>query len=556
MYNGPDSGQLAECDNCGAHLPPPDERGIRTCTFCKAVYSPPAPATTAPPAVNVVINAPGFSNAGTYTAEEFRPINQPKKKSGCGCGLLVLVIIVASIGVPLFIAFSNGGFKLPTFKNYQFGTEVIALPGEPSKPIGFLTASRRYDTGKTVWKVIKSNGVDANPVWESADLDTAGEPIFIQQGNFVYVASKSSLLALKQSDGTVAWQATLSDEFSKSDCDECFAVIGPSVVIKTKDDSVQAFNATTGVGSWTHQIESSSGKMFHTASKVVMLDEHVDEQKHRQTSLTTLDPATGVPVVSFAPECVNPTRPTSKTTFSTSDIVLPSVRNPESLYLAYGSSPACVQLWDMGPGTMTSNYSIPDISFSSSGFTLVEADEGLLLANYGNVGFAWSTDGHYQALADMDSGQFFGMAVTGDVAVVTAKNSRGSTKTSLQGYDLVTGAKKWDVNMGAATSIDAPGQSSYSSSYDGTFTAHVNEGRVNILIFTEGKSNTHKLETFSVDATTGAPGARTALDAKTGSLIPDFGPGDWRGGRVVIRVGDETVQVIDVANAKTEFTMP
>jgi outer membrane protein assembly factor BamB len=555
MYNGPDSGQLAECDNCGAHLPPPDERGIRTCTFCKAVYSPAAPKTTAPPAVNVVINAPGFSNA-SYTAEEFKPINQPKTKSGCGCGLLVLLIIVASIGIPVFIAFSNGGFKLPNFTNYQFGAEVLPLPGEPNKPIAFLAASRRYDSGKTLWKVLKVNGVDTKPVWESADLTSTTEPIFIQQGSFAYVVSGTSLLALKQSDGSVAWQATLSDEYSKSDCAECFAVVGPTVVVKTKDDAIQAFNATAGASAWTHQIESSSGKMYRTDTKVVLLDEHVDEQKHRQTSLTTFDPATGTPLVSFAPECVNPKYPTSKTQLSTSDIVQRSTRHPESLYVAFGSSPGCLQLWDMNAGTMATNLYIPDISFSTSGFSLVDAEEGVLVANYGTVGFAWFADGHFQPLAQVDSSQFLAMAVTGDVAIVNTKSSRGSTKTSLQGYDLVSGAKKWDVNMGAATSIDGPNETSFSSSYDGTFTAHVSDGRVNILLFTEGRSKDHSMETFSVDATTGAPGSRVALDAKTTDLIPSFGPANWTGGKVVIRVGDDTIQVIDVANAKTDFTMP
>ena len=110
--------------------------------------------------------------------------------------------------------------------------------------------------------------------------------------------------------------------------------------------------------------------------------------------------------------------------------------------------------------------------------------------------------------------------------------------------------------MGAAGSIDgAPDQTSFSTTRDGTFTAHVADGRVNILLFTEGSSKSHTLEMFTVDASTGAPGARTPSTPRP-DPHPDFGPGEWRGGTVVIRVGDETVQVIDVAGARTQYAMP
>ena len=79
----------------------------------------------------------------------------------------------------------------------------------------------------------------------------------------------------------------------------------------------------------------------------------------------------------------------------------------------------------MGPGTLTSNHYIPERVLSSSGFSLVEADEGLLLANYGQVGFAWNNNGRYQPSRTSTRTSSTGMEVTGDVAVVTSESTRG-----------------------------------------------------------------------------------------------------------------------------------
>ena len=80
------------------------------------------------------------------------------------------------------------------------------MTGEPGKPIGFLAATSRYDSGKarTVWKTSRATA------WMRARCGSRqahgpGVPMLIQ-GNFVYVSAKSSLLALKQTDRHVAWQ--------------------------------------------------------------------------------------------------------------------------------------------------------------------------------------------------------------------------------------------------------------------------------------------------------------------------------------------------------------
>jgi outer membrane protein assembly factor BamB len=407
--------------------------------------------------------------------------------------------------------------------------------------------------------VFKVNGADGKAIWKASGVpDGVSDPAITFDAANVYVVGKSTLLAFKQGDGSIAWQATLSDDFANNDCADCLSVIGKSVIVKTKDEAIQAFDTATGKALWTHDLESSSGRVFKLPTQLVVLDEHRPTPTKREVGLTPLDPATGEAGAPMQPVCVDPQHPSSSDELSTSDIVRHSTRSADALVVVYGSSPACFQTWDTVAGTMTSNLYLPEISPSSSSFSFVEADAGVFVANSSELAFVWNTDGHEQQLAKTDNVQYATVAISGSMLIAQATNNRGTTKTSLQGYDLGTGNKNWEVLMGSATSIDGETTSSFSTSSQGTYTAHVNDGKLAIVLFTHASSDNNHLSVLTVDTTTGTVAPRVELDPKTKDIIPDFGPSNWSGSRVVVRIGDDTIQEINTASGQTEsvFTGP
>lgn len=558
MYNSPTGGPGHECDNCGAKLPPPDESGTRTCQFCKAVYTAPAPTNTAPPQVNLVISAPGFTApSAAYAAPEFNPVNAPSGRSGCGCGLLgwiIFLVVVGSIAVPVYLAYKAGTFTFDFNKtDYRFGASSAVLPGEPGQPLNYVTTGAHYDSGRTVITVMRVNGADGKAVWKANGVpDGVSDTKVAVDASNVYVAGKSTLLAFKLSDGSQVWKATLSDDYAAHDCADCLSVIGTSAIVKTKDGSIQAFDTATGKALWTHDLASTSGQVFRMPTQLVVLDEQGEVPAERVVSLTPLDPATGTPGTAMQPTCVDPERATSIDELDTSDLVRHSTRSPGSLILAYGSSPSCLQSWDTVAGAMSWNLHLPDINPSGSSFSFIEAEAGVFVANYGDLAFVWQADGRFQPLAKAENTQFSTISISGSMLIAQAKNTRGTTKTSLQGYDVSSGTKTWEVLMGSATSIDDPDETSFNTSAEGTYTAHVHDGKLAVVLFAHTATNTNALSLLTIDANTGTVAPRVELDARTTDIIPVFGPSTWSGSRVLVRVGDDTVHVVDTAGARAE----
>ena len=121
------------------------------------------------------------------------------------------------------------------------------------------------------------------------------------------------------------------------------------------------------------------------------------------------------------------------------------------------------------------------------------------------------------------------MAATADVLYVEAVNSRGTTKAGVRALSIASGEQRFEFSTGKAKPMDGDRGvfGSYHGSYDGTFSAHVADGRIYIVTFTEGSGYDHSIATDSVDATTGAAGPHQTIKADSGSLIPDFGPVTW-----------------------------
>ncbi len=566
MYDSP-SGTVHECENCGAQLPAPDEHGNRTCSFCHSVFSPPAPVAPAtPPQMNLVINAPGYSapmfSATPGVVPDFDPVNPPKKGRGCGCftSLLVLAIILAAVGVPLYFGLHSAGVNFGNFnitspfeQGYTYGAPMMVLPGEPSAPPSFITTGSQYASGGTQYKVLRYNGKDSKPVWASPSIgDGTIDQTMANDGKNVYVTAKAKVYAFKLSDGTQAWQAALSDDVSSYGCDSCLIVMGDHVIVRSTDETLQAYDAATGAPAWSHRLASASAKVVHTAKSLIVVDGDSGKEVPN-----IVDPATGTAGASIDATC-SKTSDASYVEHAGSSAVYRPTPDGASLLIIFGSSPGCIQSWN--PVTGAAEWSVVidgSTSFDNSTMSLLDTPSGLVVSDSRTIGIIGPEHTEYRVLGQDKDLNYYALGYSGTDLIAEVKSTRGTTKTSIMAIDIPTGAEKWTVAFGKSVPVDAPtSSSSYNASSDGSYTAQVVDAKVYVLTMTEGRSYDHKLSVDSIDIATGTPGARVTMDANSHDLIPAFGPPQWSGTKVVTRVGDDTIQIIDTATAQRVLRIP
>jgi outer membrane protein assembly factor BamB len=546
MYESPTGTTAHECAHCGAPLPAPDAAGLRTCGFCKAVYQPPNPAAapTTGPQINVIFDSRAVQDID---------VAQPVATAAKGCGLasfVVLAIIIASIAVPIYFVAKSGAFDQlsssisgVTTSSYRFGPNMAVLAGEPGAAPSLVVADSTYENSHTVRRLKRFDGGTGEARWTSPELpgDDAAVPLLTDANN-VYVAVKAKVAAYKLTDGTAAWQGSLSDEYNGSSCAECFILVGTRLVVRTADGTLQAFDTAGGAPVWSQRLEDVNATIVRVGDVIVVRDGRGGDY-----TLTTLDPVTGTPIASFTPACVRPDGRYSSDLDSSS--ILRSSPAGDALIVGVGSSPWCLQGWDPHAGAMAWTVHADDSTyFRDDDFRLLDSPAGLVLTTGDTIGIVDPTRTSYRTILKAEQTEFRPIAATADVLYVEAVNSRGTTKAGVRALDLASGEQRFEFSTGKAKPIDGDRGvfASFHGSADGTFSAHVADGRISILTFTSGSGYDHTLATDSLDATTGAAGPHQTIKAESGSLIPDFGPVIWDGSKATARVGDDTIQVIDV----------
>lgn len=559
MYNSSQPGPT-DCDNCGALLPKPDEQGHRTCSYCGATYTAPASQTPQQPQVNIVLGTTTFPDVS-----DFQPINPDAAKKAAGCGMSVVIFIilitVASVGIPLYFAFKDSGSFGDLFGGLT-GTSApdttpsyAFLPAEPAGPAPYVLLTSGYDSGKgaVVHHVIKVDGKDQKAAWTSPDLgSTDQERPLLSDGTRLLLPDGRRIVALNLSDGTLAWQAPLSDEFRgwrmARDCPGCFALNGTAVSAVTSDGVLATFDTTNGQSLWTRRLVDVNARVWSVGGVLAVFDGESTDRK-----LFVLDPATGAELHALSPTCVEPgDTPNFSNTLSSTFQVSP-VPGAAALDLAFGSSPSCVQRWDLTTGAQTANVLIGQ-SFSFG-------DDSLL--SMGTTTFAGGNQGY--VLADMTTGaavpvageegwEYRPLGLAGGRVATVGKSSRGTTKYTVVFFDAATGAKTGESPLGASQpGAGFWGASNTSADEKSDFFLPAVSGDKVVIVQLRGET---KLEVSAVDPATAVSTVLGTNDVKTSDIIPNYGPAVWGGTKALVRFGDDNLWTVDLTTGKITFDYP
>lgn len=540
-----------ECDHCGAPLPAPDDQGTRQCTFCKTTYRTPVPkpAATPPPVPQQIVYVP---------TKDFEPVNAPSTGRGCGLGgLIVLVVLVAAIGIPLFAIAQDGGFDAFETPMGFVEASPLLLPGEPSGPVAFVTLTRRYDSGRSasVYSIAKSDGVSDDPVW-STELqgDSYGERPILTDGTSAFVAIDANVTAVSLSTGAITWTATLTDAVQFNVCEGCFQIHGSTLVVMSADSNIQALDAATGAATWSRLLDGTSTVLYDAGPHVVVLDSASGEYR-----LVTLDPATGAEVVSFVPTCVDPENGYT-TDLSTSSTLLAS-STPDRLWYLDGSSPTCIQQYDVASGGLVSEVLVRDQTGSiSSSPAMTETPLGLVITSYQTLGLVDPTGTTYRQVLTSEDTELAAIGATDAAILVNATNRRGTASTSVRAIDPNTGATFWDAPMGTAVAVETEGErpgrfGATSMGQGGTYAAHLDGSTVRVLTMREFADDSQQLVLDSFDAVTGTAQPSATLAGESTDIIPDLGPGVWTGSRLLTNVGDDQMVLVDFTTMSIPYRL-
>lgn len=543
-----------ECDHCGAPLPAFDATGTRQCTFCKTVTRAPTPAPAAPrvrPTEGIV-----FQPVAEPLDGGFAPVNRNVETStrrGCGLGsAIVILFVVAAIVVPIVIGASGGFDGLLPGPDLRFvEASPLVLPGEPSAPLSFVTMTSRYDqsTSASVFSLVRSDGASRDPVWRT-DLTGQGygERPILSDGTSAIVAIDATVFAVSLSTGAISWQTTLTDVVRFNICEGCFELFGTHLVVLTADGNVQGIDTTTGSPTWSRRLDTTTTEGFTVGPHYVVLDGGGEVSQYR---LVTLDPATGAELASFVPVCQDPASSSSfADELSTTSNLLPS-STPGRLWFVHGSSPTCIQQYDVTTGALATEVQVDDTTGSlASSPTLLETPLGLVLSSYGTVGLVDPTGATYRpVLADPET-EIVPFGATDAALLVQATNRRGTATTSIRAVDPSTGATFWDAPMGTATPAEVENQppdrfGASSTPQGGVFAAHLDGSAVRVVTFREFDDDSQQLTLDSFDAVTGTASPSVTHATGSGDIIPDLGPGVWTGSRLLTSAGDDRMFVID-----------
>jgi len=369
-------------------------------------------------------------------------------RSGKWLGCIITLSILIFVGGILAYALSRPGSP---FVPRLFASGSVALvssgpgtlpdmavlfynPDADTRLIGLVDGS----TGKLRWQAEPLAGDGY------ADAIAAG-------GDLLYVANGTALLALRKSDGSLAWQAQMPDKLNYGDT--TLLMTDGRVLTLNVDQSLQAYDAATGSLVWSRRLVGYDRTLRLMGGSLVVLDYIADSYDY---SLFFLNPADGSQHRLLTPTC-QVDQYSSATVDIDSGLLYVGTEN--ALYLIYDTSFGCVQRIDFTTGKIVWQTLAEDsFSFSPDGFNPLIADTAFYFNNGSQLLAVDKFNGTVQSLLANEDYDFVPLAMSDDTLLVRARRTRGSERFELWGLNPGSGEQLWQIDLQGAAPIDPPNE--------------------------------------------------------------------------------------------------
>jgi outer membrane protein assembly factor BamB len=458
------------CPSCGASIAMQGNQGI--CAFCGTAIERPKSAQPPQPTAATQAEQPSWSASSVTVVRAERA----KPKSGSSClGTLIMLVILAVVGVVvavslfgsrLITAISNGNGPLSELPAVVIpnGSEPLGeLPsilnqitlGPITKMAAVLPRDGKggdlvvytYGSGDSRYSVALIDGANHRPRWQSQPLSKdAYQGQLVAGPDMIYLTDRDQLVALRLSDGTLAWQAALAVE-PQSGCDDCVRLLGGHVIVLEKNSGLQSFDAKTGKLAWSKRLGDNTRQLPIAGNWLVTTQ---PSQEKDGTTIAFLDPASGKPALQIDPHCPQPNtfsefeRPRADTPFLFS-------ADAKTMYAMYGFFSQCAQAFDLGTGETRWEATLDEHLLPSSWYnnTALVTDQALYI-NQNNMIWALDTaDGSVRTLIEDKEYNLRPLARRDNTLIVLAAPTWDSQRQELWGVDVATGERRWQQSLKA-----------------------------------------------------------------------------------------------------------
>lgn len=332
-----------------------------------------------------------------------------------------------------------------------------------------------------------------------------------QDNEQVYAASGTDLLAYRLSDGSLAWQVVMPDTLNYGE--NTLLVTTGRVIVSSVDQTIRAYNASTGALVWERRISGYDRTLRLMDSTLVVVD-YIGESY--DFGLIFLNPATGAEERTLAPGCLQDEYITI-----TLDPDSPMLYDAATNTLTFISDnySGCIQRFDLITGEVVWQYiSESSFSFSPYGTQTIDTENRIYFSTYTELIAVEKSTGAMQILLTDEDYEFLPLAVSGETLLVRARRTRGTEKFELWGVDASTGAQRWKVNMDNAAPVNPPNEMVGLVDEDQSgWTWHLLAGQ---LVLVKFQAAPHQLVLQTVDLSDGTVSAETIVELK--SVIGDF----------------------------------
>ncbi len=432
------------CPSCGAPILFGPHDGTTTrCQFCGAVVERPAPAEK-PSAPAEKIPEPSDFPDVSYT---------PPSKPNPIVGWLIAAIIVGGLIVGAFgiyAGFSGGGIiAKPALSVFS---PIALLPVDQAQAPDFLAWT--YDFGADTYQTARINPAKRSVVWRGkTNKDIGDVSAIVAAGDKFFTVEATGLYAYRASDGTLIWQAALSDKLGY--CAGCLTVRGDRAIALTQDYNLEAFDTENGASAWQHRLDGYTNGFAVADGAAWVIDKAGDGY-----SLLALDLADGKVRQQIAPVCSNAHLDESSSLDSSSVFLFdpdPAVLSASrAVYFLYGSELGCLERWN-APYAAKVWQTINSNGFSFSGDdALLPTADTLFFAADNNLWAVDKTTGKLRTLSQGGDYKLVPLALDQGVLIVRTERIRGTAQFGLIGVDPAGGNTLWQYTIDKGAPLDDP----------------------------------------------------------------------------------------------------
>jgi ribosomal protein L7/L12/outer membrane protein assembly factor BamB len=386
------------------------------------------------------------------------------------------------------------------------------------------------------------NGESGKLLWKAAPLAGDGFIDALAAGpDMVYAGNKTDLLAYRRSDGSLAWQAIMTDRLNYGP--NALLVTPARVITNNADQTIQAYNADNGSPVWNKRLSGYDRTLRQVGSSLMVVDYAGENNAY---GLIFLDTFSGNEKNTILPTCTY--HDYDSTIDPETGLVYDAGEN--ALYLVYESSYGCVQRINPDTGEVAWSTAIQEsFNFLPEGFQYLQTDSTLYFSSGNEIKAVDKASGEMKTLLSNPDYDFLPLTQSGDRLIVRARRTRGTEKFELWGVEAASGEIAWKIDLQDAKPIDPPNaMAGLVDKTDRGWTWRLTPGGLALIKF-EGEPNQVILETYAVANGANLGNKTLALKYISGDFysIPEV-IGE-QGGLLYLHI-EQNIYSLDLAAAK------